>query len=310
MISGNHDSARRLGFGAHRQALGGVHLFTDDRVPAEPEVFAAGDERVALVAVPYLDPMTVPAPLPAAGGSPRSRTHAHVLSDALDAGRNGLKRLDPMPAIAVVHATIAGATPSDSEKTLAIGGADAVDAGIFAEFDYVALGHFHRPQSVAGTDHIVYSGSPLPYSFSEDHQKSVRLLTVNGGAIEAVRELPIPVGRPVATLEGSLEYLLTEPHLDKYLGHWVAAKLTDTITQIQPMERLRHRFPYAVAVRYERSPGRATSPALRAGAGTERRPTEEIVLHFLTEVRGDVPEPWARDLVLEAVEASRRVADT
>ena len=87
LVPGNHDSARRLGFGAARQALGGVHVFADDQHPPTPWVVTCGTERVAILAVPFLDPYGVPAPRPADDGSARSRTHEHVLADALESGR-------------------------------------------------------------------------------------------------------------------------------------------------------------------------------------------------------------------------------
>lgn len=344
IIPGNHDSARRLGFGARRQALGGVHVFADDQRAPEPWVFRAGDDEVAIVAVPYLDPLSVPAPRPAADGTPRARTHQHVLGDALAAGREGLGRLPSMPSIAVAHATVAGASPSDSERGLAIGGADAVDLTVFEGFDYVALGHFHRPQAVAGNDRIAYCGSPLPYSFSETHPKSVRLVEVDRAAVRSVVELPVPVGRPVVTLVGPLEHLLRDSRYDAYVDHWVAARLTDEVVQVQPMERLRRRFPYGVHVRYDDTGGglaRAGRPGIVASATCEGRPPEDTVLDFLAEVGGvgsadgdGDPEGtgpgqtgeervreqqlgeqqsgahagWVRELVAEAVAAAHRVA--
>ena len=118
-----------------------------------------------------------------ADGTPGPATHESVLADALDAGPAALAALDPVPSIAVAHAYVSGAGLSDSERTLAIGGADQVDPAVLAGFDYVALGHLHRPQRIGGSDAMAYSGSPLPYSFSEDHPKSVRLLEVEGGRL-------------------------------------------------------------------------------------------------------------------------------
>ena len=141
LIPGNHDSARRRGFGAARQALGGVHVFADDQHPPVPWVFGAGDDRVAVVAVPFLDPYGVPAPRPADDGSARARTHEHVLADALEAGRALLDPADPLPTICMAHAYVTGAEESDSERALSVGGADRVDPARFAGFDYVALGH-------------------------------------------------------------------------------------------------------------------------------------------------------------------------
>ncbi len=301
LVPGNHDSARRLGFGARRQALGGVHVFAGAGDAPEPWVFQAGGERVAVVAVPYLDPLTAPVPAPDADGSPRARTHQHVLEDALAARRAGLVGLGSVPVVAVAHAFVAGGTTSGSEKLLAVGGADAVDPGVFVGFDYVALGHLHRPQVVGGDDRVAYSGSLLPYSFSEDHAKSVRLVDLSGGAVVDVVEVPVPVGRPVVTLEGRLDELLGDGGYEPFVGHWVAARLTDDTVQVQPMERLRRRFPHAVSVRYASGPsGSPDAPALEAGV-VEERPPDALVLDFLEEVRGRPTAEPERALVAEAV---------
>lgn len=311
MISGNHDSARRLGFGARRQAQGGVHVFSDVLGPPAPWLFEAGGEAVAVVAVPFLDPLTAAAPRSAPDGVARARTHAHVLADALEDGRAALGRFPGVPSLVVAHATVAGSLRSDSEKVLAVGGADAVPAECFDGFDAVLLGHLHRPQAVGSEGRIAYSGSPLPYSFSEAHPKSVRILGVADGAVAVVRQLAVPVGRPVATLEGTLDALLTDASFDRYTEHWVAARLSDTATQVQPMERLRRRFPFAVSVSYAVPPwagytGTAgvASPLGTGGASPASRSTEDVVLAFLAELSGRAPEGWERELALEAVAAA------
>jgi exonuclease SbcD len=304
MISGNHDSARRLGFGAGRQALGGVHVFADDRRPPVPRIVTAGDERVALVAVPFLDPHVATAPHPADDGTLRPATHQNVLADALDAGRAALAALDPMPAIAVAHAYVSGAGLSDSERTLAIGGADQVDPAVLGGFDYVALGHLHRPQRIGGSDTVAYSGSPLPYSFSEDHPKSVRLVEVTGGRIGEVSTVPVPVGRQVTTLTGTLRDLLTDPAHERFRGHWVAARLTDDNVQTQPMERLRARFPHAVSLRYDNPSTGAMVDFGTTGPPIEDRAEEDVILEFLEEVRDRPPFDSERALVLDALAAA------
>jgi exonuclease SbcD len=308
MIPGNHDSARRLGFGARRQAAGGVHVFADDQRPPEPWLFSARGETVAVLAVPYLDPLVAPAPRAASDGSARARTHEHVLDDFLSAGREARRAHRGVPLVAVAHANVVGGRPSDSEKALAIGGADAVAASVFDGFDYVALGHLHRPQRVGGTGRLWYAGSPLPYSFSEDHAKSVRLVEVAGGKVVSTAELPVPVGRPVATLEGTMEALLTEPAHERVTDHWVAARLTDRAAQVEPLERLRARFPHAVSVRYCREAGAAGAGRVGTGLDGAPRPVHEVVVAFLEEVSGRTAEPWERELVAEASALALREA--
>ena len=309
LIPGNHDSARRLGFGAGRQALGGVHVFADDQHPPVPWVVTSGDERVRVLAVPFLDPYGVPAPRHADDGTPRARTHEHVLADALGAGRALLDPDDPTPTICVAHAYVSGAAESDSERALAVGGSDRVDPDLFAGFDYVALGHLHRPQRIGGDDAVAYSGSPLPYSFSEDHPKSVRLLEFDGRGLTGVRTLPIPVGRPVVTLTGTLDELLTDTSLDRWLGHWVAARLTDETVRTQPMERLRGRFPHAVGLRYVPTGEGSTMGRGADRATLEEQPKEDVVVQFLTELRGREPAQSERALVRDALTTALGSAD-
>lgn len=303
LIPGNHDSARRLGFGARRQAAGGVHVFAEVAGGPAPWRFSTGGEDVAIVAVPFLDPLVVPAPRPGSNGAARPRTHGAVLADALEDGRRALRRSSGVPTLAVAHATVAGGWPSDSERLLAVGGADVVDPSVFAGFDYVALGHLHRPQCVGGDPRVAYSGSPLPYSFSETHPKSVRLVEVSPGETVRAEEIGVPVGRPVVTLQAELERLLHDTDLDRFAGHFVAAVLTDTTTCVQPLERLRQRFPFAVGVRYARhAPARGAQPGRDGGEGPGRsRHPDEVVFDFLAEVCAAPAEPWARGLVREAV---------
>jgi exonuclease SbcD len=247
-----------------------------------------------------------PTPAPAADGIPRVATHQSVLCDALDTGRQGLTDLDGVASIAVVHAYVSGAGLSDSERTLAVGGADQVDPAVLAGFDYVALGHLHRPQRIGGTEAMAYSGSPLPYSFSEDHPKSVRLVEIVGGEVTEVTTLPVPVGRKVVTLTGTLESLLTDPAHEGVTDRWVAARLTDDTVQTQPMERLRRRFPHAVSLRYDDPHTGAIVDFGSVGPPIDERTDESVVLEFLEEVRDRAPSESERRLVTHAlVEAHR-----
>jgi exonuclease SbcD len=303
MISGNHDSARRLGFGSHRQALGGVHVFADDRRTPVPWVFSARGVEVAVLPVPFLDPWVVTQRPPGADGPAPRRTHQGVLRAALEAGRRGLAGSPGRPSIAVAHAFVAGASVSDSERTLAVGGTDAVDRSLFDGFDYVALGHLHRPQCL-GADHIAYSGSPLPYSYSEDHPKSVRLLEVKADGLASVEDVRVPVGRPVTTLTGRLDELLTDPALGSAEQHWVAAVLTDDVAQVQPMERLHRRFAFATTVRYRQVLHGARRGPGAEGDDVEHRPPEDVVLAFLAELRGRDASLIERALVTDAIGAA------
>ncbi len=303
LISGNHDSAARLGFGSRRQALGGVHVFADVHSLPTPWIFEKNNEQLAVLGVPYLEPFGVAHPQPNKDGSPRPRTHQNVLVDALEQGRNELNKHKNIPSLVMAHAFVSGATPSDSEKTLSIGGAELVDAGCFTGFDYVALGHLHRPQIIGSDQNIAYSGSPLPYSFSEGHKKSVRLLDFRDNKLAEITEIEIPIGRPVVTLTNTLSSLLNGRQYHQYQEHWVSVRLTDEISREQPMEQLRERFPNIVNVRYSTVRYGTISRFSGKSKSVESRKPEEVVIEFLTALRRDQePSKEERMLVHQAVE--------
>jgi DNA repair protein SbcD/Mre11 len=308
LISGNHDSAARLGFGARRQALGGVHVFTDDMLAPTPQLLTIGGEEIVLLPVPFLDPPTVGLPAPGPDGRARARTHGHVLADAFDAGRDALSDYPGVPTVAVAHAFVQGGTPSDSEKQLTIGGADVVDASVFRGFDYVALGHLHRPQVVGGDDRVAYSGSPLPYSFSEIAPKSVRLLVTGDAGIESVENLPVPVGRPATTVTGSLSELLESPAFDGLDDHWIRAELTDEVVKVMPKESLRRRFPHIVTLHYVNRRGGPATGAVLAGRREVRDPGE-VARAFVADIRGRPVSAGEAVLLDAAVAGSAELVD-
>lgn len=156
MISGNHDSARRLGVGAGLIRLAGIHLRTDPAGCATPVILSDRHGDVALYGLPYLEPALVRDELKAA------RTgHEAVLTAAMDRVRADLAGRTPgTRSVVLAHAFVAGGEPSDSERDITVGGVSAVPAGVFSGVDYVALGHLHGSQRL--TERVRYSGSPSP----------------------------------------------------------------------------------------------------------------------------------------------------
>ena len=112
-----------------------------------------------------------------------------------------------VPLIAMGHLFAAGGTASESEKEIHVGNLGQIGAAQFPkEFDYVALGHLHRPQKVNNASHIRYSGSPIPLSFSEvTDKKVVFILDFEAGKLTNLREVDIPVCRKLIRFKGPLE---------------------------------------------------------------------------------------------------------
>ena len=104
-------------------------------------------------------------------------------------------------SVVLAHAFVTGGAPSESERTIAVGGVQDVSMQVFSGVDYVALGHLHGPQTLA--ENLRYSGSPLAYSFSEARQrKSVWLVELDAGGLVGVERRDLPVPRPLASTGG------------------------------------------------------------------------------------------------------------
>ncbi len=277
VISGNHDSVDRLGFGARILERGGLHVRTRVAEVSTPIPVADG----LVYAVPYLEPDLAVAALQAP-----ARTHEAVLGAAMDRVRADLaSRGGPgvRPTAVVAHVFCSGADVTPSERDLAVGGSACVPAGLFADIDYVALGHLHAPQAVGRAAR--YAGSPVPFSFPEaDRPKSAAVVEVLplGTTCELV---PMPVWRPLATVVGTLEKLLTDAALALHESAWVHATLTDAVTPRDAMARLRTRFPHAVALGFA-PVGAASLPAGSYAARLEGLDDRELVARFVTDVRG------------------------
>jgi DNA repair protein SbcD/Mre11 len=295
-ISGNHDSAARLGFGAELLARAGVHVQTDPLAAATP--VAVGDGWV--YAIPYLEPDLVREPL-----GIEERTHAAAMAAAMAQVRADAARRNG-PVVVMAHAFVAGGMPSESERDLAVGGASNVPAFAFDGADYVALGHLHGPQVVGGGLGR-YAGSPLAFSFSEAGQaKSVALVEITAGALPLVELLPCPLPRALANVRGTLDELLADPRLAAAEDAWLQATLTDPVRPADAMERLRRRFPHAVALAFDPQ-GAGTLPGDSYGR-LRGLDDDELVRRFVADTRGRAADDDELALLRDALTA-RRVAE-
>ncbi|MGV9316906.1 exonuclease SbcCD subunit D [Streptomyces sp. NPDC003691] len=299
MISGNHDSARRLGVASGLIERAGIHLRTDPEGCATPVVLTDAHGDIALYGLPYLEPALVKD----AFGVDRAR-HETVLAAAMDRVRADLAaRPSGTRSVVLAHAFVAGGAASDSERDITVGGVAAVPPAVFAGVDYAALGHLHGCQTL--TDRIRYSGSPVAYSFSEaDHRKTMWLVDLGpGGAVTAER-IDCPVPRPLVRLAGRLDDLLEDPAHTAHEDSFVEATLTDPVRPAEPMARLTARFPHTLSLVFapERPPGEDTVSYSRRLRGRTR---QQIAEDFVTHVRGAGPDDAERAVLNAAFDAVR-----
>ncbi|MGZ4632399.1 MAG: exonuclease SbcCD subunit D [Actinomycetes bacterium] len=300
LISGNHDSARRLGFGADLIDAAGIHLRTDPARVGAPVLLPHDAGDVAVYAFPYLEPDVVRADLLA---GEEGRGHAAVLEAAMARARNDLAARPGARSVVLAHAFVAGGEASDSERDISVGGVSAVPASVFDGADYTALGHLHGAQAI--TDRVRYSGSPIAYSFSEEHQRKAVLLVdlpdAAGGAVK-VQPVPTPVHRPLARVRGTIDNLLTGDRWSELAGHYLQITLTDAQRPREAMSRLRTRFPHTLVLGFEpEDSGRDDASYVTRLRG---RSDLEVATDFVAHVRSDV-DADERALLGQALETAR-----
>ncbi len=310
VISGNHDSATRLGFSSTLVDASGVHLRTDPARVGSPLLLSDASGEVGIYALPYLEPESARVLLPPDPQSAEEaigRGHPGVLQRAMacvraDRAARGLAR-----AVVMGHAWVAGGAASESERDISVGGVGQVGAAIFEGVDYVALGHLHAPQVLSET--VRYSGSPLAYSFGEAKQrKGSWLIELDGAGRVSGEFVPAPAARQLSSVRGRLEDLLVDPALSAVEDDYLSVVLTDPGRPADPMSRLRRRFSHVLLLDHQPE-GAVTVP------GTYRtrlagRDDLSVARDFVTHVRGTAPDPDEDRLLAEAFDVlGRRLRD-
>jgi exonuclease SbcD len=309
-IAGNHDSHVRVSVYDGLMASLGVSIRGDVRRAQEPVLVRPrrGGDPVAIYPLPYLDP-TVDGPA-MAGATPESGggrlRHEEVTRLALARLRQDLALRPAHRSVVLAHTFVAGGTPCESERELTVGNVEQVSVEAFAGFDLVALGHLHRPQELDGP-RLAYCGSPLPYSFSEEGQrKSVRLIELNAKGVASVETVPLNVGRPLATIEGPIEKLLSDPALEGAEGARVRAILTDETLPQQARARLQQRFPHVAELRHRPPEAARAAISSRQEQVRKARSPLELTTAFYTDQQGRPARAEEARLLREALEAAYR----
>lgn len=198
VISGNHDSPERIAFGARIMNARGVFLSPVYSGSVPPIQLTDAFGTINFYLLPFLKPAHV--------RQYHEEAEIDSYSDAVRCAVDDM-RVDPKQRnVLVTHQFVTGASRSESEE-ISIGGSDNVDADIFKDFDYVALGHIHSPQN-CGSERIRYCGTPLKYSFSETKdQKSVTIIELAEKGKVSVRTIALIPRYDLVELKGSYEEL-------------------------------------------------------------------------------------------------------
>jgi exonuclease SbcD len=288
---GNHDSAVRLGFGSGLMSANGVHIrseIADIGVPLE--ITGRDGTKVVVYGIPYLQPEVVFTQLEA------DRTHSGVLTAAMGLISADLVDRGETRVVVVSHAFITGGSASESERSLEIGGIGDAPSSVFAGVDYVAMGHLHGAQVISTPEKsptvVKYSGSPLPYSFSEEkHNKSVTLIDVPKLGPVTYENILTPVPGPLHTITGELEELLNSSEFNEVETHWIRAVITDPTRQERTRERLLERFTNLKHIEFLPQGG-AQTLSIHERLDPQSTPPIEIAAGFVAHVsRGELSDP-------------------
>lgn len=300
VLAGNHDSVATLNESRELLACLNTRVITSATPGGEQQVLTLqqrdGTPGALLCAIPYLRPRDILRSQAGQSGRDKQLSllqaieqhYQHCYAAAV-AQREAMD--SALPIIATGHLTTVGVIKSDSVRDIYIGTLDAFPAQAFPPADYIALGHIHRAQRIADSDHIRYSGSPIALSFDElGREKSVFLLEFST-RLESVTPLVIPSFQPMQMLKGAMaeiEQQLTAFHT--YQGDlpvWLDIEITtqEYLSDLQRrIEQLTEALPVEVLL-------------VRRSRDQRQRSLARLENETLSELK--VEEVFARRLALE-----------
>ncbi|MEH7494345.1 exonuclease SbcCD subunit D [Neobacillus niacini] len=242
-IAGNHDSPTRLHFGSKMMKSNGYHMVGQISKDLEPVVLRDEHGEVHFHLIPYADPSMIRYVFE----DEEIKTHNDAMKKITD--EIAVKMDKNSRHVFVGHAFVTPSgekeeNTSESERPLAIGGAEHVSAAHFENFHYTALGHLHQAHFVLN-DSIQYAGSPLKYSISEEkHKKGFFIVEMDGSGNVTLKKRLLTPARDIRTVESKMEDLLKHPTNEDY----VFVRLLDETPILMPMEKVRSVYPNAMHV--------------------------------------------------------------
>jgi len=266
IISGNHDSPERLSFGTSLMKNSRVYLSPVYNGEVKPLYLEDNYGRLAVWILPFIKPANVRRFFP----DEPCQTYTEALKTAISHFEidTGIRN------VLVTHQFVTGASRSESEE-ISVGGSDNVDAAVFDDFDYVALGHIHGPQNV-GCERIRYCGTPLKYSFSEaQHEKSVTVAKLFEKGSLTVHTVPLIPLRDMREIKGRYDDLmLREAYENTSRYDYLRVILTDEEDIPDAVRRMRVAYPNIMKLEYDNRRTRAAFDAHSAESIEKKSPIE------------------------------------
>ena len=249
ILAGNHDSVSTLNESKNILAQLNTQVVASVNPKSEEQVLTInnrqGEVGAIVCAIPYIRPRDIIKSQADESGSAKQQALGQAIADhyqqVFSYAKVKQQQLDkPVAIIATGHLTAMGVKSSESVRDIYIGNLEAFPASSFPPADYIALGHIHRSQIVAKSDHIRYCGSPIPLSFDElGTEKQVLLAEFDGGKLNTVTPLKVPLFQPMQSIKGDLESIETQLNKlendDDTLPTWlhIEVKTQDYLNDLQ-----------------------------------------------------------------------------
>ncbi len=272
VISGNHDSAERISY--MNAVLDGAGIYMSPVYDGQilPVTLEDCFGPVNFWLLPFVKPAVVRHFLEE-DEKEEITSYDEAVRKAIDRMRICLEERN----VLVAHQFITAARRSESEEVF-VGGLDNVDVSVFESFDYVALGHLHRPQS-CGRPEVRYCGSPLKYSFSEVNDvKSVTLVELGSKGEVGIREIPLHPLHDWFDLRGSYEELTAHDFYagTRYQDDFVRLTLTDEEDVPDALNKLRTIYSSIMELRYDNTRTRSGLTVVGGTADVEKKTPQEL----------------------------------
>lgn len=311
VLSGNHDSAERIAFGGRLMEDRGVHMSPVYRGEFAPVTLQDEFGEVDVWMLPFVRPATVRACL----GSDEERDQVTDYTSAMRMAIAQMHFTEGRRNVLLAHQFVTGAERCDSEEN--VGGLDNVDASVFDGFDYVALGHIHKPQDVAkdavGNGRVRYSGTPLKYSLSEaNHKKSLTVVELAGKSADGlagieVREIPLTPKHDVREIKGTFAELVSPEFQRRQLAEglklddFVYVKLTDENDVPDAVLKLRGIYPNLMMLDYDNE--RTRNQHITVGDGkVEQKTPMELFGEFFSDMTNRELNEEEREFVQDIID--------
>lgn len=270
IISGNHDSAERIAFGGRLMDKSGIYMSPVYNGLVEPIKLTDEHGNINIYMLPFIKPQNVRRFFP----DSEIISYTDALKTAVDSMGIDTKARN----ILITHQFVTGSDRTESED-ISVGGTDNVDAAVFSDFDYVALGHIHRAQKCGGNEYIRYSGTPLKYSFSEaGDEKTVTIIEMKEKGNISLDFIPLVPMRDMAEIQGTYEELTLKSFWENtsYNEDYLHITLTDEEDVPDALTKLRVIYKNIMKLDYDNKRTRSMSEINGAENIADKSPFEHF----------------------------------